>query len=728
MDRQINQNSKNSADSLICWRFKRTNAEPCNETEIIEALVCSIKSNRLGFFFGAGASNGYPACLPIANELIHNLRELLNCDLSALSAEQIVKLNNKLDALGLESFLNIYVDMFSEKALSFYNIFKSKNSDITSRTEIKGFSPTPVPSYMHTLMANLGTSGNSNLFITLNFDQLFEKAFNMIGKNTQLVVPEDLPDEDEVAAYRSFLKAKTKPVCYLFKLHGTLRGDDPYNSKLLTTVERVAISLPKHKRALLQYAVSNYDICYLGYSDNDFDTFPLILGESGDRKVVWFLYKDNMSQFWDSVHPEQCKNARLVKWWYNRGAYVIVTRHPEEFFIRLHDRLGISRPVFCSSTFSPEELRECRRTDLHNNILQYRKRFFKDDLAAPLILGMVATSERTYDVASILLKQVRQVARSRKGSASFVEFHYHRHMAEVYRSVGALSRSIVSWRKALKLLNVGEDDPRRRQSRRLYMITRMGSEYMGKFKRQAAAIGGKSKIKGICRAIYYFCKGQELFLRAYYDLISGKPRLQGFDANTILSYLLFEAADFFQAVAEGLLYYWAKTSNNILRIFMWSMVRICAKVSALVYGLSLHIETQGPGMYFFQMHRRAEMLAVASNGKNMECINLMDEAASRIGKMKNQWINVCIDDEHERMKSLGDNTALTGGIIYLIKGNLELATHFFKLAYHDYAREDHKSGKVRALTYYAVLQRKAGRIECARLILQALAKVLLKYS
>jgi hypothetical protein len=710
-----------------CWRFNPSGEEQCAASTVLDLLGDSAEKGRLGFFFGAGASRGYPACLPVSARLTRGLRDLLGCDLSMLSEDQKRRLNDKLGTLGLESLLNAYVDVFSEEVLSFYDIFRSVTRNPGPPTPTAILAPAPMPSHVHSILAGFGAAGMCRLFITLNFDVLFETAFEALNPQSPLIVPESLSPRGEVKAYREFVARRKDSCCHLFKLHGSLRGDDPSNTRLLTTVERVAISLPRHKLALLRHAASNYDMCYLGYSDNDFDTFPVILSATQGRQVVWFLHKNTLAEFWNPARPEDSPTPRLVRWWRDTGAYVVVSKEPSAFLGPLGERLGVPAFRYYTAMLSPAQLEDKRETDVSAYFRDYRRRFFKDDSAALLMLGMIATTERTYDVASALLRRVRAMAKASGVAGGFVEFHYNRHMAEVYRSEGLLSRAIVSWRAALNLLTEGETDPRRRERRRLTALVRMGSEYMGKAKRQAAAMAKGSKAKALYRALQCSIKAGCLFARVHIGLLVDRPSLRGFDASVVRSYLIFEAADFFQAITEGVLYFWAKASESRLRRVEMLAARICARIAAGLYGRTLRIQTQDPGMYFFQMYRRAEMLAVASAGRAPESLRLVTEAASRLGKMKNQWVNACIDTEDEVEQALSDNTAASAGVVLLFGGNLERAARLLRLAYRDFVREGHKSGKVKCRTYYAVLKRQQGNVDAARRLLSGFDRVVSQY-
>lgn len=226
---------------------------------------------------GAGISHEYPAVLPIAEAgyLSLGLRNRLLDLLTQASSPGVLLLlpsiQGLLQTLPVEVLLSFVVRVIGYDFLDFYKV-------LTAET----VQPSPEPTFTHHFIAALAEAKAVTSVLTFNFDNLHERALYQRG--VPFFCPEHAEiEEAEAEVYER--AAHHRDLC-LFKLHGTF--PPPRWSRFLATLQEVGSGLPPHKEKLVLRICETLNLTFMGYSDNDIDTFPLLLRSSRSSTILWY--------------------------------------------------------------------------------------------------------------------------------------------------------------------------------------------------------------------------------------------------------------------------------------------------------------------------------------------------------------------------------------------------------------------------------------------------------
>lgn len=219
-------------------------------------------------FTGAGISKDPPSFLPLANEvktlLLGKLIYKSNFH-GDLEKRIHVLIKKHFNSLQMETIFDAYLKCGIE------NIFECLKSFYYA-----------LPNDNHYLIAEACKEGLFKTIFTLNFDHLHQKAFN--NSNYQSYLDEE-----------SF---KNDPINFeninIFHLHNAITISD--NGKInMSEIQASSTSmrpdLSKQKSKIFKDYLEKFDVLCVGYSDNDIDTFPLII-ESGNN-IFWYIHNHN---------------------------------------------------------------------------------------------------------------------------------------------------------------------------------------------------------------------------------------------------------------------------------------------------------------------------------------------------------------------------------------------------------------------------------------------------
>ena len=219
----------------------------------------SVRRSQLAFF-GAGISAPPPASLPLSSELSAPLVEVLEESTQRIMGnnwprEHQEVLRGALKRQPLESLLDALLTCFGPAALNYLSVLESRSWNDN-----------------HALIAAFMRAGHWPCVITLNFDVLIELALQHVAFSVICPLAGDEMPTDQAT------KVVLKP-------HGTLSldaaGNDRFNRVSATLNQVGAWPSPRNRAAITACLLRHPSILFAGYSDNDWDIFPLFLEKVG---------------------------------------------------------------------------------------------------------------------------------------------------------------------------------------------------------------------------------------------------------------------------------------------------------------------------------------------------------------------------------------------------------------------------------------------------------------
>jgi len=308
-------------------------------------LAEAFKQKRVVPFLGAGISKTPDSRLPLAMDLIRPLRVALWNSVrpllkdSALETKEIEKARNALKEAPLEMLLTALQDTHGR-----------------SRTinEYLSMLKTNVWNSNHGALGALAAEGWIQNCITLNFDLLLEEAIHVHGGASVTECPlspapsepgRDSQPYHECANFR--YGNGTDPV-KIIKPHGSLAPD----ASVFEAFQLVSTTLPeigdkpdpRNRRRLFAALTAGSELLVAGYSDNDWDVFP-ILDELVPRlaHVHWIHYA-SPREVSDRQGPwEANEREKRIRDWLVRGrtAFTSYVGDPSELLVAVASAVGV---------------------------------------------------------------------------------------------------------------------------------------------------------------------------------------------------------------------------------------------------------------------------------------------------------------------------------------------------------------------------------------------------
>jgi len=224
-------------------------------------LIKAYKEDNLGCFFGAGIS--IPCGLPSWNDLLNNYFEL-----------DKVFLADK----------DLAYDPLTLADIASHNIGADKVQTIIRNS----FKKEKMPSVSHYMLASLRLP----VYITTNYDNLFELAYREINKNYELHVVVNSSDLSKMNA--SIEQTDNQNHSVLFKIHGCAERND--EQIILTRTEyRRHYRYNQELFSEIKKAMSERQILFLGFSHSDPEVTRLV------EDIIW-KYESGLNQ------NEECKS------------------------------------------------------------------------------------------------------------------------------------------------------------------------------------------------------------------------------------------------------------------------------------------------------------------------------------------------------------------------------------------------------------------------------------
>ena len=224
-----------------------------------------IGSSKMVFFVGAGISVPAPSRLPnfqqlsqrVIQDIVGNVLEKAKIDFLSRNLRPEVILQVAVEELGPEVLRSLQM--------------------LTSHR----------PNANHFFLAEAIRLGN--WVFTTNPDNLIEEA----GKLVHIETKRCYEDRHFEEFAKGLSASGDMPGC-LFKLHGTIEEDKPFDERydtVLVALRQVGRGLSEPKQRVLSYFLRSFDFCFMGYScQDDFSVSPVLLDTDSDTTVFWLSY------------------------------------------------------------------------------------------------------------------------------------------------------------------------------------------------------------------------------------------------------------------------------------------------------------------------------------------------------------------------------------------------------------------------------------------------------
>jgi len=237
--------------------------------EIISEITAQIQKKKVAFFVGAGISVEPPARLPLAKEAGLAAFCSLFSDKKGILPRYYKKnksfLEDEISKIKLESLFQVIFEVIEKHTLEAMRIFEAGE-----------------PNNNHRLLGWMLREGLIDSIFTTNFDSLIEK---------DLIENQWRPGFDfQVQKTDSDFTSNSNPAIY--KLHGSV---DPLES-ITVIIDEVGKGLSARKREVLEKCLDTKAMVFMGYSNRDFDTSPIL--RTGKRKIYWIKHDQ------EAIEPE----------------------------------------------------------------------------------------------------------------------------------------------------------------------------------------------------------------------------------------------------------------------------------------------------------------------------------------------------------------------------------------------------------------------------------------
>lgn len=283
--------------------FTRTNSYR-KSIDIIHYMVESLRSSTPNapvlFFLGAGAS--IEAGLPPTRELMETAmkRILRKPDGSDIDFDTLViEMRHKIASEGLfltgENELNLKITferVMTEELRHCHSMSESPTLQNFRRTV-----HAKTPSVAHFNLARLVRSAYKPIFMTANYDDIFERSLESFGTVKTFYRDSDFREAETCAGLNTYIEEENAEIP-LFKFHGTINDFDSIKASVQDT-----LSLAPNKNIFFtnilngnlfreiipQFEDSTIKIIFIGYSFNDRDITSVIgsIQESGGRLHIY---------------------------------------------------------------------------------------------------------------------------------------------------------------------------------------------------------------------------------------------------------------------------------------------------------------------------------------------------------------------------------------------------------------------------------------------------------
>lgn len=357
-----------------------------NYITVKQHILKSLINRQLIPILGAGISMAPPSYLPSADNITYPIIDLLFKSINDLNheleneseagkilvkkAESIIK-KTRMERL-FEALNSVYKDV---GLTGFYALDGSTCND------------------NHKSIAILSKNNFLPVCITLNFDILIEKALDEINGRFETVVP--LCGQKPILSNNDSSNLNLN----IIKPHGTFKHWDEKNERLqyiYGTISRAGdIPQIENLNEIKKHISDKVDILVAGYSDNDWDIFPII--QDFERKELIGKV------FWIQYEGLEKLDIKVYEW---------INKLGSRGTILVGDPINLFRDIITELGFKPPQT-----DDIPNNkslsafsISSFIKLLSSDKLykKLPLVVANILAAWTEYDYLSELLKYIEK--------------------------------------------------------------------------------------------------------------------------------------------------------------------------------------------------------------------------------------------------------------------------------------------------------------------------------
>ena len=647
------------------------NAKKIDTKKCIDFIVGRLRERKLFIFFGAGVSRDFPTSNPLVadNGSIPGLRTLLKEILiQGCPPEAMDAIEKSIENRPLEWLLEHYVGILGGFALKFLSLLEKIENH-----------PNP-PNYNHYALALLAKERFCRFFLTVNFDTLFEQAFQMIKaeEGKALIIPEIENYVKERQIYERILTSTSHNNCYLFKLHGTLENQ----RSILTTVEALGFGLPRHKRKVIQNLLRGSTCLFVGYRAGDLDIFPVLDMLPLDAEIVWYE-KD-----------EKAKESELLGKFLTRRSHFLIISDLGPFLQEIFKRLKINdEPIWqhlpMNSFSELEKLQVSAEKEKGDMLRKFTEDFASENVskeAACLIAARILSLN--YPNGINLRERLIDSIDSKRLKPS-LRYAYYAALAERAWNVGELSKAVEFRKLALYHIREAQLLP--------YEKTRVAIEQRLRIARDWFNLSKWSPgfLKRLC---IWVCATKYYFISIIYLKLC-RRQLTPNESGSLKLMCWYLPGNYFEGIHEKFLH--KKLSFAVKKSEWVSLkkplrVRLACKLASFLYKQHERYKEYSFGWNSHCMHRLGEMLFHQSQSDVPEAHRLFVEADVPI-----LWV----EDDPNKLQGELDQAVKPGlhiALRLLYAGDPEKALNLLRNQYENYEKTGHLSGKRKTLFYQAL--------------------------
>ena len=280
-------------------KISRQTAGDCSYRSTVDRIAAGARERHLLAFLGAGISADPPASLPLAEALSEPLVKVLwDAGQFALKGWTIKPEDKELAEENvknarLERLLDVLHRTHGRLALEYMDVLWDSEWNEN-----------------HGALAALIANEVLPCCITLNFDLLIERAASEVGCSTSVICP--LTKSEHAFGHGPLRSSIIKP-------HGTFAPDswaiDQYEY-FSATLSQVGSSPDKRNVSAIGQAIKQSPtLIVAGYSDNDWDIFPILTDMSSAlERVVWVEYVEPVKSKLSDDDLLSQMEPRVVEW------------------------------------------------------------------------------------------------------------------------------------------------------------------------------------------------------------------------------------------------------------------------------------------------------------------------------------------------------------------------------------------------------------------------------
>jgi len=563
--KKLDRESINSMDQLL--NIVSVNDRNSNYKEFIDVLVDSFRKREVLPFLGAGISRNPPSCLPVVSFMMDPLKKIF--------CKELIDLKNEIGCT--DKYINEAISIINDARMERILDVLKNGYDIRTALGILETLKSNRWNDIHEALAILAINRYLKYCVTLNFDNLIEKA--IISKKGEYTTY--CPLDGAILGNRESKKSDL----IVIKPHGSLP-----NNVQATLSEAGDLPSIKNKNILKSVIGKHKTLFIAGYSDNDWDIFPILADKSNVkniRNVFWLLYCKDINDIKGNQKSIEQLEEKVKKWMicFDKSKLVIIG-NVSKVFSDVITKMGlVSQRVIDPQNHNIELIK-----DSENKINILIKQWINDLLlnkySVLISIAMLLECQTERNVLRPLLRYIIKKYGSRS-SQPYYMLSWSYHMESRYREA-------IKWRLRGFKIDKLQKNIFKRYSANMYMD--MGIHYLCCAKRF-----NFSNVKGILQFIYDIGEGIKYNIVAFLLAIFENRMKEGYN---VIPHIAYYFIDFMHAIANWTLkanrqYLYIVTCSHRIVSFLYDILFLLfPKLNQIEYYWMRHLEAKLIGARF----------------------------------------------------------------------------------------------------------------------------------